>query len=137
MTRFLIFAILGPLLGWMLVWLMFLHYIFLIGWLPIVSAGFLLGFVLYLPLAYAVGILPALAAAGCDYGIESLGVRTPKLFLVGLCGFAGSWLVLSVYDRIFYPAWCGIIGAIPALVCSWLATKARSWRGGAGQARLG
>jgi uncharacterized membrane protein YjgN (DUF898 family) len=81
-----------------------------------------------LPLAYQVGLLPALLVAAFDGWLARRGVR----YRVGwstLFGFAMSFIpLLGALSMGFlhgpFVAIFGLLGAAPAAACSWLAGKA-------------
>ena len=112
----------------------------LTGWfvlLPIVSAlagdpvrvdpHELAALPLLLPAAYFIGLVPALLVGAFDglLAKRSIGWRAPWC---GLFGFAVSFLPLltSLWMGYLNGPWVlmfGAIGAVPGIVCSWIAEK--------------
>jgi hypothetical protein len=125
LRRFLIFGLLGPPLGMLTgMW----------GIVPVLN-GVLGGpsvfdyhqFVL-LPLAYQIGLLPALLVAAFDAGLARGGVRY-RVGWSALFGFAMSFIPLfGALSMGFlhgpFVAIFGLLGAAPAAACSWLSGKA-------------
>jgi hypothetical protein len=126
MRRILVFALLGPPLGFVMVF-------YVLGpamnWLLGGSADFGWQHVVMLPMAYAIGILPALLTALVDAVLAGRGIRR-RLLWTALFGFAASFLPLAGALAAGYIAgeplllvW-GLVGAVPAYVCSRLAGPA-------------
>jgi hypothetical protein len=122
MIRFILFAILGPFLG-------FLVFIVLGGGFKSHTAE---SFTILLSFAFVAGFLPALATAALDRVIEMRGARSLQRYLLtGLIGYAAAYLLML--ENLFEPSpllpfrfdW-GLIGAIPAVICSWATDKAEN-----------
>jgi hypothetical protein len=126
MKRFLIFAILGPPLGFITA---------SSGMLPFANWGtgdplaVEAPQLLLLPLSYLVGLLPALLAAWIDdllakarvaYRIGYTALFAYTLSYVPMFGALWMGLLQDPVIVLF-----GLIGAIPAAFCSWLATERR------------
>src|SRR6266849_2094422 len=117
MKRFLIFLLLGPLLG------------FLVFLLRNVSAGKMvggfIGFVFGLPFAYLFGRPIVLVMWVEDWflsGKIGLGMKVATSACVGyLASIAMLLLTSALYLQPPQILSFGIVGAIPAAVCSWLA----------------
>jgi hypothetical protein len=131
--RFLVFAVLGPPLG---------HLTALWGILPIFNAmvgnwrtydyWLLVDYhqVVVLPVAYMVGLLPACLVGLFDVFLAKRGSRRPVLWCT-LLGFGVSFLpLLPALAMAFihgpFVLIFGLLGAVPAGVCAWLAEK---WAG--------
>jgi hypothetical protein len=109
MKRFLIFFLLGPLIG---AWtLLFLNPEPVGALARAYEAS--VGMVRGLPLAYMLGIMPALPTAGVDYLLRNYRWR---LFYVAFVG--------SLSSVGFFPAWrFAIAGLIAAILCSYLTNR--------------
>ena len=117
MKRFVIFLGIGPLIGYAVVFIV-------IRWLhpsPMRNyANVLAG----IPFAYALGFLPALAAASVDWLLRRWAWRIVVTTIIGLVG-SSMWAIApylkfhNVRDLIMFAA----MGAIPAAVCSWLSSE--------------
>ena len=119
MRRFLIFVLLGPPLG------------FLVGFwglLPLLNlaaggAGRIeWGQLVLLPVAYWVGLLPALLAAGFDHLLAKRGTRWRPAWSAAF-GFVAAFLPLTTTAWMGYihSPWAlpwGLLGAVPAAICS-------------------
>jgi hypothetical protein len=119
MIRFLLFAVLGPFLG-------FLVLIVLGGGFRSHAAE---SFTILLPFAFLAGFIPALATAALDRMIEIWGARSlQRYLLVGLVGYGAAYLLML--ENLFETSplvpfrfdW-GLIGAVPAMICSWATDK--------------
>ena len=86
-----------------------------------------------LPVAYLVGLIPALITAAFDRGMARWGARgLSRCFLTGLFGFAATYLL--VIENAFETTpmvptdgtW-GLIGAAPALLCAWITDRLDSY----------
>lgn len=124
MKRFLIFALLGPPLGFIT---------FFWGLLGLMDAA--LGEqsnidfhqIVLLPLAYALGIVPALIAAAFDHAIVKRGLRWRVLWTALFAYLAGflpifAAIVAGYVHGPFVLAF-GLVGAVPGAICSWLSGK--------------
>jgi hypothetical protein len=122
MIRFLFFGALGPFLG-------FLVFIAIGGGFKSHAAE---SFTILLPFAFLAGVLPALATAVVDRMIAAWGVRSGKrYFLTGLVGYAAAYLLmlenlLEVSPLVSFQFDWGLIGAVPAVICSWVTDKTES-----------
>ncbi len=139
MRRFLIFGVLGPALGFLPFGIPFL-----MGMLASPSLDNLVGglhaYLLLQLVAYAFGIVPALAAAICDWRIPAPITGRRRLLLVGSCGYILSYLTFAValtYHQDMEPRgnpvqlislFYGFIGAVSAIACSWLTNETDLWR---------
>jgi hypothetical protein len=119
MIRLAVFAVLGPLAGYFV-------FIGLGGGFKGDYAG--PAFAMLLPVAWIAGLLPALLTAAFDRLVERLGARSfQRYVLTGIAGYAAAYmLMLANYFEVetlipFRYDW-GLIGGIPALLCS-LATE--------------
>ena len=80
-----------------------------------------------LPAIYLVGMIPALVAAWFDHALSMRGL-SHRVPLTALFGYAISYLPLigapwMGFVHGPYVVLFGLIGAVPAAVCSWLATE--------------
>lgn len=129
MRRFLIFALLGPALGFITAFWILLQAFN--RWLGTPSTfdwhqGVLL------PAAYMVGIGPALITALFDYGLARRGVRLRVLW-TALFAYAATYLILlSAWSAGYMhgPALLvfGLIGAVPGAICAWLSGERETAR---------
>jgi hypothetical protein len=119
MIRFPLFAFLGPFIG-------YLVFIVLGGGFRSHAAE---SFVIVLPFALMAGLLPALATAALDRLIEMWGPESfQRYLLTGLVGYAAAYLLmlgnlLEISPLIQLRYDWGLIGAIPAVICSWITDK--------------
>lgn len=120
MIRLAVFTVLGPLTG---------YFVFadLAGGFKGASAGVV--FATLLPVAWIAGLLPALMTAALDKVLERLGARSVQRYLLtGIIGYASAYLfMVENYFEIeplfpFRYDW-GLIGAIPAVICSFVIEK--------------
>lgn len=113
MIRFALFGVLGPFIGLMVA-------VALGGGFKSHAAE---SFAIVLPFAFLVGVIPALAAAALDRIFEVWGARSLQRYLLaGLSGYAAAYLLML--ENLFETSplsfgydW-GLIGAIPAVICS-------------------
>ena len=119
MIRLSCFVILGPFIG-------YLAFVVTGGGFKSHAAE---AFVLILPFALLAGLPPALIAAAADRGIELCGVRSfHRYLLTGAFGYAAAYLLMiaNLFESTpmvsLEPRW-GLIGAIPAIVCSWITDR--------------
>ena len=113
--RFGIFIFLGPLLGLLV--------------LVALGGGFrshaTAALMIALPFALIAGFLPALIAAVFDRFLERSGVRSIQKYLAtGFCGYVATYLLmfanfLEAIPLVPYDFTWGLIGMIPAIICSW------------------
>jgi hypothetical protein len=124
MTRFLIFAAMAPPLGFVVAFWVMLQ---LANWLAGGPNSFEVAQIMMLPTIYLVGLIPALAAAGCDHMLAKRHVPH-RITFTALFGYAITflpilalvWLGMAVGPEVLL---LGFIGAVPAAVCSWLAAE--------------
>lgn len=83
-------------------------------------------FVVGLLFTYLAGLVPALMTAAFDIFLDVRGAKgIPKYLLTGAFGYAAAYVVAFggfMPLLIYQPRW-GLIGAIPAAICSWIADK--------------
>ena len=126
MRRFLVFALLGPLIGACV----FAQLVAPLGGylrageLPNIS-NFIVGPIVAAPFGYLLGIIPSLAAAIIDWIFSrfSWGV-----VVTGVFGFLVSIAFIPPFQKIaeaypWFPLFTGLIGGVPAVVCSRLSRK--------------
>lgn len=124
MKRFLIFALLGPPLGFIT---------FFWGLLGLMDAA--LGEpsnidpnqIVLLPLAYFLGIGPALVAAAFDHAMAKRGLRWRVLW-TALFSYAVGFLpiftaIVAGFVHGPFVLVFGLVGAVPGAICSWLSGK--------------
>jgi hypothetical protein len=124
MTRFLIFAAMAPPLGFVVAFWMMLQ---IANWLVGSPITFDVAQIMMLPTIYLVGLIPALLAAWFDHALAKR-IVSYRVVLTALFGYAISYLPLS---PAFWTSFAhgpdvllfGLIGAVPAAVCSWLAAE--------------
>jgi hypothetical protein len=124
MKRFLIFAILGPSLGFVtLFWGLLGTLGLALGEPPAIHAGQ----IVLLPMAYALGLAPALIAAAFDHTLARWRVRL-RILWTALFGTAAAYLILltawmdgSVHGP--YLLAFGLVGAVPGAICSWISSR--------------
>jgi hypothetical protein len=121
LKRFLIFALLGPPLGMLTgMWVM----LPVLNWSQGGAAVFDYHQLELMPLAYVVGLLPALLAAAFDGVLANRRVRFRPLwcalfgFAVGFLPLVGARWVGFLHGSL--DASLGLVGAAPAAICSWL-----------------
>jgi len=124
LRRFLIFALLGPPIGMLTgMWVM----LPVLNWSQGGAAVFDYHQLDLVPLAYVVGLLPAVLAAAFDGVLAKLRVRFRPLWCA-LFGFAVAFLPLVGALKMGFlhghlVASLGLLGAAPAVICSWLSGK--------------
>jgi hypothetical protein len=118
MRRFVIFATLGPLLG-------FVTVMALVQALNVAIDGSMtlqFGQTVLLPAAYVLGIVPALITASVDNALSKARYRV--LWTSMFAYFAGFMPVLTALLMGFLSSWyvllVGLVGLVPGAVCSWL-----------------
>jgi hypothetical protein len=120
MIRFPVFAVLGPLAGYVV-------FISLAGGFK--GDGAEVAFGMLLPVAWIAGLVPASITAALDMLFERLGARSVQTHLLtGIVGYACAYLFL--FENYFetepmFPFrvdW-GLVGAIPAVICSLVTEK--------------
>jgi hypothetical protein len=122
--RIAIFALLGPPLGMMTG---------LYGMLPVLNwflgEPSVIDFhqVVLLPLAYAIGFIPAIIVGCFDAALAHRGIRGrmvwTTLFAAAACYLPLMTSISMGFMRGPLVLLFGIIGAVPAAICSWLANK--------------
>lgn len=125
MRRFLVFTILGPALGFVTAFWILLQA--LNGWLGAPST-FDLHQVVLLPVAYMLGIIPALVTALFDHVLARRNVRL-RILWTTLFAYAAAYLILLnawSAGTVHGPALLlfGLVGAVPGAVCAWLSSRA-------------
>ncbi len=124
MKRFLIFALLGPLLGALVMMLVVLP---LAGWREGLGfkfdQGHLLLLVVAVPLGYVVGIVPALLVATLDWCLKGAAWRVAWSALAGGVACLLIPLVFKMGQAGPFIMGLGLVGAVPAAVCSWLSRE--------------
>ena len=127
MKRFLVYALLGPPIGWAVLFAMTV--LFEPRMRDTFDASTLGGAVLLIPFSYLAGLLPAIIVAVVDLLLAKrrLALR-PR---IGACTAAGYVVaILGMYG--FHPPPTGkalvfgLVGAIPAAVCAWLSGRNRT-----------
>jgi hypothetical protein len=124
LKRFLIFALLGPPLGMLTAMWVLLP---VLNWSQGGAAVFDYHEFDLMPLAYVVGLLPALLAAAFDGVLAKRKVRFRPIwcalfgFAVGFLPLVGARWVGFLHGSL--DASLGLVGAAPAVICSWLSGK--------------
>ena len=120
MIRFPVFTVLGPLAGYFV-------FIGLAGGFKGDGAGVAFG--MLLPVAWIAGLVPALITAALDQLFERHGARSvQRQLLTGIVGYASAYLFMfENYFEVeplfpFRYDW-GLIGAIPAVICSFVTER--------------
>jgi hypothetical protein len=120
MIRFPVFTVLGPLTG---------YFVFIGLGAGIKGDGAGINFGMLLPVAWIAGLVPASITAALDQLFERLGARSvQRHLLTGIIGYASAYLfMVENYFEIeplfpFRYDW-GLIGAIPAVICSFVTEK--------------
>jgi hypothetical protein len=122
--RVLIFALLGPFIGFATgVW----GLLQLLNWALGSPSTFDIGQLVLLPVAYALGVVPALIVARFDQAVAKSRYRVlwTALFayLAGFLPILGALMMGFVQGLWVLPF--GLIGAVPGAICSWLAEPRR------------
>ncbi|MBN9049977.1 MAG: DUF5413 family protein [Rhizobiales bacterium] len=125
MRRFLIFALLGPALGFVTAfWILLQAFNGLLG----APSTFDLHQVVLLPVAYMLGIGPALVTGLFDHVLARRGVRL-RILWTTLFAYASAYLILlnawgagTVHGPALFLF--GLIGAVPGAICAWLSGRA-------------
>jgi hypothetical protein len=120
MIRLAVFTVIGPLTGYFI-------FIGLGGGIKGDAAGAVFG--MLLPVAWVAGLGPASITAALDKVFERLGSRSvQRHLLTGIVGYASAYLfMVENYFEVeplfpFRYDW-GLIGAIPAFICSFVTEK--------------
>jgi hypothetical protein len=116
MKRIVIFCLLGPLLGWLVLWLVFEPRFILVG-------------LFTLPWAYMFGVIPALMTACFDFSLATKLSPLPRMCVSAVAAAFATWLwaILAVigfsYPEKWLPVLVGIGGGVAAAICSWLSSE--------------
>lgn len=126
MKRFLIFAAVASPLGFILAFWVMLQ---IANWIAGAPSTFDLQHVVMLPTVYVFGVIPALLIAWFDHALAQWQISY-RIALTALFAYALSYLpLLGAFQLGFMhepsALLLGLIGAVPAAVCSWLATERR------------
>lgn len=126
MKRFLIFAAIAPPLGFIIGFWVMLQ---IANWMAGGPSTFDVRQVAMLPTIYLVGVIPALLTAWFDQ-VQAKREMRYRIVLTALFGYVVSYvpLVGAFTLRFMHEPsvmLLGLIGAVPAAVCSWLATERR------------
>jgi hypothetical protein len=126
MKRFLIFAAVAPPLGFIIAFWVMLQ---IANWMAGAPSTFDLRQVMMLPTIYLFGVIPALLAAWFDHLLATRQMSY-RIALTALFAYALSYVpLLGAFQFGFMHepsvVLVGLIGAVPAAVCSWLATERR------------
>src|ERR1700761_4736976 len=118
--RILIFALLGPPIGFATGFWGLLQ---LLNWALDSPGTFDIGQLVLLPVAYVIGIVPALIVARFDEAVAKSRYRVLLTYLFSyLAGFLqilGALMMGFIQSLWVLPF--GLIGAVPGAICSWLA----------------
>lgn len=126
MKRFLIFAVVGPPLGFVMAFWVMLQ---VANWALGSPSTFDLHQVVLLPAAYLVGMIPALLTAWFDHVLARIDVPY-RIGLTAAFAYAISYVPLVAaltmgFVHGPFVLLLGLVGAVPAALCSWLATDRR------------
>ena len=119
--RFLIFAAVAPPLGFVIAFWVMLQ---IANWMAGAASSFDLRQVTMLPAIYVFGVIPALLIAWFDHVVAKRQMPY-RIALTALFAYALSYLPLLAVLRLMQEpsaVLLGLIGAVPAAACSWLAT---------------
>jgi hypothetical protein len=127
MKRFLIFVGIAPPLGFIVAFWVMLQ---IANRLAGSANTFDVAQVMMLPMIYLVGLVPALAVAWFDHALSTRSLSR-RVLLTALFGYAISYLPLigapwMGFVHGPYVVLFGLIGAVPAALCSWLAGEGRA-----------
>jgi hypothetical protein len=122
--RVLIFALLGPPIGFATgLW----GLLQLLNWAVGSPSTSDIGQLVLLPVAYALGIVPALIVARFDQAVVKSRYRvlwtTLFAYLAGFLPILGALMMGFIQSLWVLPL--GLIGAVPGAICSWLAGPQR------------
>jgi hypothetical protein len=122
MKRYLTFALLFPPIAFVVAFWIMLQ---ILNWAEGGPSSFDYHQVILLPLAYLMGIVPALLTAKADDILSKQGVRY-RILWTAFAGYVFIFMpLLAALTMGFvhgpYLLLFGIIGAVPAAVCSWIA----------------
>jgi hypothetical protein len=126
MKRFLIFAVVAPPLGFIIAFWVMLQ---IANWMAGAPSTFDLQHVAMLPTVYVFGVIPALLIAWFDHVLAKLQMSY-RIALTALFAYALSYVpLLGAFQLGFMhepsAGLLGLIGAVPAAACSWLAAEHR------------
>jgi hypothetical protein len=126
MKRFVIFAVVAPPLGFIIAFWVMLQ---IANWITGAPSTFDLQHVVMLPTVYVFGVIPALLLAGFDHVLAKRQMRY-RIALTALFACVLSYVpLLGAFHLGFMhepsAVLLGLIGAVPAAVCSWLAMARR------------
>ena len=124
MKRFLIFAAVAPPLGFIIAFWVMLQ---IANWMAGAPSTFDLQHVVMLPTVYVFGVIPALLIAWFDQVLAQRQMSY-RIALTASFAYALSYVpLLGAFQLGFMhepsAVLLGLIGAVPAAVCSWLATE--------------
>lgn len=127
MKRFLIFVGIAPPLGFIVAFWVMLQ---IANRFAGSASTFDVAQVMMLPMIYLVGLVPALAVAWFDHALSTRSLSR-RVLLTALFGYAISYLPLigapwMGFVHGPYVVLFGLIGAVPAALCSWLAGEGRA-----------
>ncbi|MBR0704413.1 DUF5413 family protein [Bradyrhizobium diazoefficiens] len=124
MRRWSIFVLIGPLVGFLV--------------LVALGGGFqshaVEAFLLMLPFAMVAGVVPAIITASFDYLFEKWGLQQlHRLIGVAIVGYGAAYLLTfanlaEATPLVFFEFRWGLVGAVPAVICSWLSGSSVSLR---------
>ncbi len=126
MRRLLTFALLGPPLGFVT---LFVYGVLKSGRLAELSAW--PAIIMFMPFAYMIGIGPALVAWVADAFLARVLRLEFRMIASAVAGYAAAALFMYLLWDHATTRWAfeyGIIGAIPALACSWIADRVQKGR---------
>ena len=124
MKRLLIFTLVAPPLSFATAFWIMLQ---VVNWAAGNPSTFELRQVALLPTVYLVGLIPALAAATYDYVMAEAEVSY-RTGLTAMFAYAISYVPLVIAGAMEFTQgpcfWLfGLVGAVPAALCSWLANE--------------
>jgi cytochrome c biogenesis protein CcdA len=121
MKRFLIFGLLGPPLGFVTAFWVMLP---ALDWSLGASSHAEFHQIVLLPVAYMIGIVPALLAALFDHVLARRKARWRILWTTLVSTTAGFLpIAASMFDGFVHGPYVllfGLIGAVPGAICAWL-----------------
>ncbi len=124
MKRFLIFAVAVPPLGFVVAFWVMLQ---IANWLVGAPSTFDLRQVVMLPMVYALGVIPALLMAWFDQVLARrqmsyrIALTASFAYVLSYVPLLGAFQFGFVHGPLLVLV--GLIGAVPAALCSWLATE--------------
>jgi hypothetical protein len=114
--RWAIFGRIGPFVGFLVI----------VGLAGGFKSHAIEAFLIVLPFAMAAGLVPAIVTATFDRLFEKWGVQQlDRLFRIALVGYGAAYLLMlenlfETTSLISFEFRWGLIGAVPAVICSWL-----------------